>query len=61
MAEMTSVRENAAKEFMRQYELHYGLRLRFYVEGATESEALQYVFQNSGFWMPPRILREILK
>lgn len=40
--------ENAAKEFMRQYELHYGLRLRFYVEGTTESEALQYVFQNIG-------------
>jgi hypothetical protein len=40
--------ENAASEFMRQYELHYGLRLRFYVEGATEAEALQYVFQNIG-------------
>lgn len=33
--------ENVAREFMRQYELHYGLRLRFYVEGATESAALR--------------------
>jgi hypothetical protein len=40
--------ENAAKEIMRQYELHYGLRLRFYVEGTTESEALQYAFQTIG-------------
>ena len=40
--------ERAAEEFMRQYRLHYGLRLRFYVEGATESEALQYAFQTIG-------------
>lgn len=40
--------ESAIKEFMRQYELHYGLRLRFYVEGATESEALRYAFQTIG-------------
>ncbi len=40
--------ENVAREFMRQYELHYGLRLRFYVEGATESEALRYAFQTIG-------------
>src|SRR5260221_2586968 len=40
--------ERAAEEFMRQYRLHYGLRLRFYVEGATESEALRYAFQTIG-------------
>ena len=33
---------------MRQYELHYGLRLRFYVEGATEWAALQHFFQTIG-------------
>ncbi len=40
--------ENVAREFMRQYELHYGLRLRFYVEGATEWAALQHHFQAVG-------------
>ncbi len=40
--------ENAAREFMRQYELHYGLRLRFYVEGATEWAALRHFFQMAG-------------
>jgi len=40
--------ERAVEEFMRQYRLHYGLRLRFYVEGATESEALRYAFQTIG-------------
>ena len=37
--------ESVAREFMRQYKFPYGLRLRFYVEGATESEALRYAFQ----------------
>ncbi len=40
--------ENVAREFMRQYELHYGLRLRFYVEGATEWAALRHQFQAVG-------------
>lgn len=40
--------ENVAREFIRQYELHYGLRLRFYVEGPTEAEALRYAFQILG-------------
>ncbi len=40
--------ENVAREFMRQYELHYGLRLRFYVEGATEWAALHDFFQTIG-------------
>jgi hypothetical protein len=40
--------EGAAREFMRQYKWHYGLRVRFYVEGATESEALRYAFQTIG-------------
>jgi hypothetical protein len=40
--------ERAAEEFMRQYKLHYGLRLRFYVEGVTEAEALRYEFQTIG-------------
>ncbi|HEU5382402.1 MAG TPA: hypothetical protein VFV38_43870 [Ktedonobacteraceae bacterium] len=40
--------EGVAREFLRQYGLHYGLRLRFYVEGPTEAEALRYVFQTSG-------------
>ncbi len=40
--------ENVAREFMRQYELHYGLRLRFYVEGATECAALRHQFQAVG-------------
>src|SRR6266487_1597051 len=40
--------ENVAREFMRQYELHYGLRLRFYVEGATEWAALRHHFQTIG-------------
>jgi hypothetical protein len=40
--------ENVAREFMRQFELHYGLRLRFYVEGATEWAALHSFFQRIG-------------
>lgn len=40
--------ENAAREFMRQHELHYGLRLRFYVEGATEWAALRHFFHTIG-------------
>ena len=40
--------ERVAEEFMRQYKLHYGLRLRFYVEGATEADALRYAFQTIG-------------
>jgi hypothetical protein len=40
--------ERAAEEFMRQYSLHYGLRLRCYVEGETESEALRYFLQTIG-------------
>lgn len=36
--------ENVAREFLRQFQLHYGLRLRFYVEGATEWAALRHHF-----------------
>jgi len=39
---------DAAEAFLRRYDLHYGLHMRFYTEGDTEQAAFDYAFKALG-------------